>query len=145
MSEIVQTQAPEESTGPTFELGSVNVDSLMNLLNKLGDFLPFRDEASKVAYHAQASSLNMAGDPADVSSDAGKEEISDLEAQVANLQAELAQARANQIPPTNEATATPTAEGAAATPAPPVAEVPPTAPPATDAGTEFVPPENQGV
>jgi hypothetical protein len=108
MSEIVQTQAPEEPAGPNFELGSVNVDSLMGVLNRIGDYLPFTDEVTKIAYHEQVSSLNKAGDPSDPATAAGEAEIADLESKVAELQAELDAAKS-----ANAAT-TPTAETNAA-------------------------------
>lgn len=95
MSEIVQTTAPEEPTGPSFELGSVNVDSLKDILNRIGVYLSFADEASKVAYHEQINVLDIAGDPNAPKSEAGVAEVSDLEAQVAKLEAELAAAKAN--------------------------------------------------
>lgn len=83
-------------TGPSFELGQVNVDSLKEILNQLGNTYPWQDEASKLAYHDQVNSIGEAGDPRVASDEA---EISDLEKQVAALQAQLDAANAAKAEP----------------------------------------------
>lgn len=91
--------ATEGTAGPSFELGSVNVDSLKEVLDMLGGIYPFQDETSKLAYHEQVASISEAGNPHEDSSAAGGAEIADLESQVAALQAQLAAAQASETAP----------------------------------------------
>lgn len=95
MSEIVQTPASEED-GPKYELGSVNVDSLKALLQQLGTFAPWQDEVSAVAFTEKVATLDVAGDPDAPKSEASNAELSDAERRIAELEAELAQAKASE-------------------------------------------------
>lgn len=87
------------SETPGYQLGSVNIDSLKEILNQLGNSYPWQDEASKTAFHAQVSSLDVAGDP---HAEAADESLSEAEAEIAELKAKLAAAEAAaQNPPAN--------------------------------------------
>jgi hypothetical protein len=86
----------ETAAGPSFELGSVNVDSLKEILDNLGATYPWQDEVSKLAYHEQVASLDKAGDPHAVAEEETAEgnSDSDKDAEIAALKAQLAAATA---------------------------------------------------
>jgi hypothetical protein len=65
MSEPV-TEPATGAIGPSYETGSVNVDSLREILSQLSDIFPFQDETSKLAFVAQINSIGEAGNPHEV-------------------------------------------------------------------------------
>lgn len=87
----MEASATETASGPSFELGKVNVDSLKEILNQLGNTYPWQDEVSKLAYHDQVNSIGEAGDPHATDTNV---ELSDAEKEIASLKAQLAEAQA---------------------------------------------------
>lgn len=75
---------------PTWELGSVNVDSLKEVLLNLSTAFPFLDESTRSAFSDQILALGTSGDPhksvAEVAVDEKDAEIAKLQAQIAELQ-----------------------------------------------------------
>jgi hypothetical protein len=57
-----ETAAKTES-GPTYKTGSVNVDSLKEILTELSAIFPFQDETSKKAFEDRISSIHESGNP----------------------------------------------------------------------------------
>lgn len=135
MSEVVTTE--ETPAAPAWELGQVNTQSLQELLIMLGNNYPFQDETSKIAFNEQVLTLGDAGDPHADSSGAGEAEVSDLEARLAQAQAEINQLKNAQATAAATGAATP-AEGTTtevtpagdATPVTPTPENPAPTPPA---------------
>lgn len=80
------------TVGPSYELGSVNVDSLKEILNQLGGVFPFQNEVDKIGFHEQVASIDSAGDP---HADNTEVELSDAEKRIAELEAQLAAAQAD--------------------------------------------------
>jgi hypothetical protein len=105
-----ETAAPVED-GTSYELGSVNVDSLTEILTTLAHTYPFQDEASKTAFLAQVDGLSEAGNPHEVTDTVATAEMDKANAEIADLQAKLAEAEAAAA-----------AAAAAQTPAPPAAQ-----------------------
>jgi len=99
MSEVAN---PETPSGPSYALGSVNVDSVKEILNTLGSTYPWQDEATKNAFHEQVATIDSAGDPhAEPAEDEAAEASADAakDAKIAELEAQLAAAQASQAPP----------------------------------------------
>lgn len=70
-----------------FQLGSVNVDSIKNVLHTLANAFPFVDEGAKNAMHTQIETLHLSGDPS-------AEKVAEDSSEVAALKAQLAEAQA---------------------------------------------------
>lgn len=84
----------EEATGPTWETGPINLDSIKQVLHTLANAFPFVDENSKNAMHSQIDSLHEAGDPNATPEEKAVTDSADKDAEIARLQAELAAAKA---------------------------------------------------
>lgn len=98
MSDVaVEQTTVDEPAAERFQLGSVNIDSLKDILNMLGNTYPWQDETSKNAYHEQVAGLSEAGDP----NAAPAETLSEAEAEIAALKEQLAaaEAKASSVTP----------------------------------------------
>jgi hypothetical protein len=72
---------------PTYDLASVNVDSLKEILLQLAQGFAFIDESTATAFEDKIKGLSTAGNPADAKDVEAKDKIAELEAQVAELKA----------------------------------------------------------
>lgn len=88
---VIDTSA--ETSGSGYELGSVNVDSLKEILLQLSTAVTFTDEASKVAFENQVASIAVSGDPRATADPAASTELTDAETRIAELEAQLLEAR----------------------------------------------------
>lgn len=80
---------PEDKTasGPTWEVGSINVDSIKQILHTLANAFPFVDENSKNAMHNAIESVHKSGDPNAPEETASVDEVAALKARIAELEA----------------------------------------------------------
>lgn len=83
----------------TYSLGSVNVDSLKELIATLATTHVFLDENSKAAFYDQLNGIHKAGNPHEQATEAAPVDQSELDALRAKV-AELESAAANPTPPT---------------------------------------------
>lgn len=79
-----------DTGGPTYALGSVNVDSLKEILKGLAAAYPFLDETTKKSFESQIENLHTDADPHATPEEVAAAESSDKDAEIAKLRDELA-------------------------------------------------------
>lgn len=92
MSDTAVEPTPADAPKDTsYQLGSINTDSLKEILSRFADAFPFVDETQATAFREQINSLHEAGNP-----HAEKVTPDERDAEIARLQAQLDELNANK-------------------------------------------------